>query len=145
MDVLADIRAVQQHVGVDLLLLVDEKVHYAVMRVMHSQPFTGYDVHDWLSRVPMLYGAWHAYKHTLTVVHRRFFPVFALLEMTGSPPLGSVVRVQRKILYLEKVCAALLLVADSVRRPLETALRNTGPSPTRSTVLPVFSPTTPLT
>jgi hypothetical protein len=132
MDVLQDVRAVQQHVGRDLVLLVDEKVHYAVMRVLHSQPFTTYDAHRWMERVPMVYGAWHAYKHTLTIVHRQFFQIFALLEMTGSPALGSTIRCQRKVLYMEKVFATLLLLGTTVRHQLEGALQRHPAGRTRA-------------
>jgi hypothetical protein len=131
MDVFQDIRQVQAHVGTDLLLLVDEKVHYALMRVLFSQPFAKHDVHRWMSRVPTLYGAWHAYKHTLTLVHRQFFPIFALLEMTGFPALGATVRVHRKILYLEKICAALLLLATPLRAHVDRALRQFPDGPTQ--------------
>jgi hypothetical protein len=77
--VLEDVRAAQAHVGVDVPLLVDEKVHYSVCRLLYSQPFAGWDVAQWLGAVPLLYGVWHPYKHTLTLVYRAFFPVFALL------------------------------------------------------------------
>ena len=55
--VLDDVRAAQAHVGVDVPLLVDEKVHYSVCRLLYSQPFAGWDVAQWLRAVPLLYGA----------------------------------------------------------------------------------------
>jgi hypothetical protein len=124
LDVLVDIRGFQAITTLDTPLLVDEKVHYAISRLMYAAPFSGYDVARWLARVPLLYGVWHPYKQTLTLVYRAFFPVFALLEFTGCPALGSAVRMQRKVLYMEKVFAALLLAGHSLKRDVETALAN---------------------
>ena len=72
------------------------------------------------------------YKHTLTLVYRAFFPVFALLEFTGSPALGSTVRLQRKVLYMEKVFATLLLLGTTVRHQLEGALQRHPAGRTRA-------------
>jgi hypothetical protein len=120
--VLGDVRALQAHSGLDMPLLVDEKVHYAISRLLYSQPFGELDGAAWLRRVPMLYGVWHPYKQTLSLVYRAFFPVFALLEFTGCPALGSPIRMQRKVLYMEKVCAALLLAGQSLRADVDRVL-----------------------
>jgi hypothetical protein len=122
LEVLVDIRGFQAHSTLDAPLLVDEKVHYAISRLLYAQPFSGYDVARWLRRVPLLYGVWHPYKQTLALVYRTFFPVFALLEFTGCPALGSPVRMQRKVLYMEKVCAALLLAGHSLRAEVDRAI-----------------------
>ena len=57
---------------------------------------------------------WHAYKYLVKSVHRAFFPIFALLE---SPlhAIGVRVVAQRKLLYLEKLFAALLLAAPKLK------------------------------
>ena len=131
LEVLLDIRGFQAHTRLDAPLLVDEKVHYAISRLMYSQPFSGYDVCGWLGRVPLLYGVWHPYKQTLTLVYWAFFPVFALLEFTGCPALGSAVRMQRKVLYMEKVFAALLLAGHSLRADIDAALARAADPATR--------------
>ena len=118
-----DVRQLQGHMGQCLPLLVDEKIHYALGRLMYSQSHAGRDAIQWLSQVPLLYGVWHPYKHTLHVLHRVFFPVFAVLESTGTPHTGLVFSCQRKVVYLEKLFAAILLAAPKVRRPLQERIR----------------------
>ena len=67
----------------------------------------------------MLYSIWHPYKHTLAVVYRAFFPVLSILETVGEPVVGTALRCHRKVLYLEKLVAALLLAAPDVRQQLD--------------------------
>ena len=55
---------------------------------------------------------------------RAFFPVFAILDHTGMPSLGTPLRTTRKLVYLEKLMAALLLNGAQVRVTLETAVAN---------------------
>ena len=116
---MVEVRQLQRHVGQCLPLLVDEKIHYTLGRMMYSQSHAARDAISWLAEVPLLYGVWHPYKHTLHVLHRAFFPLFALLESAGSPHIGQVFSCQRKVAYLEKLYAALLLAAPRVRTFLE--------------------------
>ena len=111
--VLEDCQRMQQHVGGALPLLVDEKVHYAVMRMMHSPLLGDLHVTAWLQHIPLLYGVWHPYKQCVTVVYRTFLPVFSLLECTGRPSATGL-KPKRKLLYLEKMVASLLLCARDI-------------------------------
>ena len=95
LSVLQDVRVIQEHSGNVLPLLVDEKIHYAINKLMYSVTFKDYNVPSWLAQVPLEYGVWHPYKHAVTLVYRKFFPVFALLESTGLPTLGASIRVHR--------------------------------------------------
>ena len=106
-----------------LPLLVDEKVHYSVCRLLYSRSHAGYDVAGWLRGVPLLYGVWHPYKQALALVYRAFFPVLGLLEGTELPRPGFRVSVQRKVLYLEKLYASLLLLASDTRQSLRNSQR----------------------
>ena len=63
----------------------------------------------------------HPYKYLAKVVHRVFFPIFALLE-NDAAKAGLKVVAQRKLLYLEKMYAAILLGAPRVRKQLATRL-----------------------
>ena len=64
---------------------------------------------------------WHAYKYQAKTIHREFFPIFALLE---SPLHAVGVRViaQRKLLYLEKLFAALLLAGPRLQEHLKSKI-----------------------
>ena len=64
---------------------------------------------------------WHPYKYLVKAVHRAFFPVFALLE-TPMHATGVQVVAQRKLLYLEKLFAALLLAAPRLKGQLENKI-----------------------
>ena len=74
-----------------LPLLVDENVHYRVCRLLYIPAFQKWNVQDWLCGVPLLYGVWHAYKMTLTVVYRAFYPLLVQLEQTTEPMVGMKV------------------------------------------------------
>jgi hypothetical protein len=111
--VLEDCQRLQVHVGGSLPLLVDEKVHYAVMRMIHSPVLGAMNVSAWLQHIPLVYGVWHPYKQCVMVVYRTFLPVFALLECTGRTTAVSI-KPKRKLLYLEKMVAALLLCAREI-------------------------------
>ena len=75
----------------------------------------------WVSGHPW---RWHPYKQAVTLVFRAFFPIFAVLDSTGMPSLGTPLRTTRKLLYMEKLMAALLLCAHSVRSHLSDTIYN---------------------
>ena len=72
---LQEVKELQRHVGQSLILLVDEKIHYAVCRLLYSHSHGDRDVATWLRDVVPLYGVWHPYKQTLHVVYRVFHPL----------------------------------------------------------------------
>ena len=119
-------RAVQAHSGQPMPLLVDENVHYRLARLLYGSSYHPWDMAGYLRQVPVLYGVWHPYKHCLTVVYRAFFPVLAHLEAVGAPVVGSKVRAHRKVLYMEKVFAALFLTARDVQLQLESKIATVG-------------------
>ena len=71
----------------------------------------------------------HPYKQCVTLVFRTFFPIFALLDSTGMPSLGSPLRPTRKLVYMEKLVAALLLCGEDVKDDIEAALATAPPGP----------------
>ena len=122
LSVLEDIRRVQQHVGGVMPLLVDEKVHHQVMRLLYSPLYWDWDCRRWLRQVPVLYGVWHPYKQTVALVYRRFLPVFTALEQRSPPRAGTVFKAARKTAFMEKMVAALLLASNTVRSQVHLAL-----------------------
>ena len=134
-EVLQELKVHQGHVGGVTPVLVDEKIHYSVMRLMYSPMLAGYDMVGWMKDTPLLYGVWHPYKQTLALVHRHFFPLFALLELTGAPVLGAAMKVNRKVMYLEKVFGSLLLLGREFRAKVQVLLRQQwDPTARKSTV-----------
>ena len=65
MQVLLDLQRLRAHSENVLPLLVDEKVHYAISRMMLSRGFVPWDVSAVLEGVPLLYGVctWHCWGH----------------------------------------------------------------------------------
>jgi hypothetical protein len=122
LEVLDEVRMFQRRVGRATPLLVDEKIHYSVCRMLYARSFSGFDMGAWLRQVPLLYGVWHPYKQTLHVVYRAFFPIFALLHSTRTPVAGATISCQRKVIYLEKLFGAMLLAAPGVRGTLVSSL-----------------------
>ena len=125
---------------VQMPLLLDENIHYRVLRLMHSVSHREVDVGDWLSHVPLLYGIWHPYKHCLGVVYRAFLPIIAPLEGAGTLRPGDKVVPGRKVLYMEKVFATLLVVGSLVRERLEAQLRTVRAAPQAPSSSPPSQP-----
>ena len=117
------VRGLQQRTGHQLPMLVDENIHYRVLRMLYAADFSPWDMHRYLCDVPLLYGVWHAYKHTMTVVYRTFLPVLGHLEVDGR--VSGVQRSYRRVLFMEKMFAALLLCKDRVLDLVNAQLRTT--------------------
>ena len=105
-------------------VLVDEKIHYTVTRMMHSRMFETEDMCKWLREMPLLYGVWHPYKQAVALVYRQFSPVFALLESTAAAVAGQGLRCHRKLVFMEKMVAVVLLASKSVQQLLDRRLRS---------------------
>ena len=127
--VLKDVLEVQGHTGGVMPLLVDEKIHYTISRMMYSRLFGDHDMLAWLREIPLVYGVWHPYKQAVHLVYRMFFPVFALLETCGGGRQTAALRCHRKLLYMEKMVAALFLCSNSVMAVLRRRLRKTKDAP----------------
>ena len=121
LQVLADVVKVQRRTGGVMPLLVDEKVHHQVMRLMYSPVYWDWDGAGWLRQVPVLYGTWHAYKQTVTLVYRHFLPIFTALELEVPPPAGAPFKATRKTVFMERMVAAVLLASGVVRQQVEVA------------------------
>jgi hypothetical protein len=63
----------------------------------------------------------HPYKCLAKTIYRVFYPVFALLEYPGAEE-GQKTVAQRKLLYLEKLFASLLLAAPMLQDQLENRI-----------------------
>ena len=114
----------QANNGLVLPLLVDENIHYRVARLLYGRHYCHWDVRQLLSQVPILYGVWHPYKHTPWVVHRTFFPVIAQLESLGETQSGARVVAHRKVAYLERLFAGLMVAGYGQRDRLVFKLRS---------------------
>ena len=133
------VRKIQQHIGQPLPLLVDEKVHYSMMRLLYAPAHWNLDVARWLRHVPVIYGCWHPYKHTLTLVYRLFLPIFAALELRSAPRVGAVFKTARKVAFMEKMVAALLLASHTVRDEIYLARQQARQAPVQRSFFPAVA------
>ena len=74
------IRHVQQATRHDLPLYVDMKIHYELLKYRYGQSCTSWNVQLHWSSLPLIYGVWHPYKHTITMLYRNFMPIICLIQ-----------------------------------------------------------------
>ena len=115
-------RRIQIHTGRDLPLLVNMKIHASVLRFMYGAKLRSLDYRSHLERIPLLYGIWHPYKYCVHITFRRFFPVISWL-LKPFITVRTKIPCHRKLIYMEKVFAGLLL-ASNVLKGLITEARD---------------------
>ena len=130
-----ELRGIQRHTRRSTPLLVDENIHYRLLKLMHGCSTTMYDFRMWMASFPVLYGVWHPYKYCLSAIYRVFFPIFAILETT-SPEVGNQLNGRRKVLHIEKLVLVLLLLRHKIADRIAASLQDTDASsnPTRQQV-----------
>ena len=69
-------------------LLVDEDLHYRLVRMARGVGFQRWNVGALLERMPPLFGIWHPYKNVCMGVWKAFLPYFVFLSH-GTVPEGS--------------------------------------------------------
>ena len=110
-------------------VLVDEQIHYRILKLMYSVSYSKYRVNTWLTRTPPIYGVWHPYKYALTLCYRSFFPLMVYFANGRLEP-GTAVPSFRKIIYMERMFACLLILGHSVKANLAAKLRDCDTHPT---------------
>lgn len=121
----------QVHMDRVLPLLVDEKIHYQVAKMLYSKNYVHYDVHAFLKNQPLVYGIWHPYKYAMTLTYRRFFPLFVALIHGSSLPDVRDQPSFPKVRYLENLFAGLLIAAFTYKGSIANLVENlpVGPVP----------------
>jgi hypothetical protein len=116
----------QGEVGRDVPLLVDEKIFYQISRFMYAPAFKNWDMVTHMRHLPLVYGIWHPYKACLGAVYKAFFGVLAHLEPALLPEAGKPLFCTRKVQYLEKLFAGVILAAPSLKDKLKDKIRRLG-------------------
>ena len=75
------------------------------------------DLSHWLRNIPLTYGVWHAYKYVVIATYRRFMPLLSLIE-AARPTIGEHFLCFRKLAYMEKVIAGLLIARQGLEQRL---------------------------
>ena len=103
-------------------LLVDMKIYGYIMRFLYGRDYHTCNVRFWLKDVPLLYGAWHPYKYTLTLIWRKFFPIISQL-LSSVPHMTEDVPANRGVQYMEKVMGGCVLPWPKVKDILTEMLK----------------------
>jgi hypothetical protein len=98
-------------------VLVDENVHYRLLKVAWSAPFVQWDVPRLLQCIPPLFGLWHAYKYCVIQVARQFHSCLWYC-VRGTQPAGAQVPTSPPLRTYELVVAAILQAPASLREEM---------------------------
>ena len=105
-------------------ILVDENLHYRLLRLAWTAATSPWDVQRYMRKVPVLFGIWHAYKYLAIQTYRSFHPVLAILQK-GNVPAGSAFPTGPKLRTLELMFSAVLLqdqgLLDAIRNERRAA------------------------
>ena len=112
-----------------LPLLVDENIHYRILRFLYGAKNQRLDMRAYLRYVPVVYGVWHAYKFVVTHTFRVIWPILTNL-WEGLLRPGSTILSYPKLIVMEKPIAALMLSTSRIlspyRRNAQTATAISG-------------------
>ena len=109
-------RDVAQQTNRVLPLLVDENIHYRVLKLLYGAKNQRWNMRAYLRYVPVVYGVWHAYKFVVTHTFRVFWPILTYLRKGLLRP-GSTILSYPKLIVMEKTIAALMLATPRILRP----------------------------
>ena len=99
-----------------LPLLVDENIHYRILKLLYGAKNQRWNMRAYLRYVPVVYGVLHAYKFVVTHTFRVFWPILTYLRKGLLRP-GSTILSYPKLIVLEKTIAALMLATPRILRP----------------------------
>ena len=113
MQLLHMLRDVPQHTSCILPLLVDENIYYRICKIVYGQSYARWNLGTLLGRLPPLYAIWHPYKYAATRCYSAFFPRMYIVH--GKLPAGHEIPTACKPIFMERLFASLLVVADKVQ------------------------------
>ena len=99
-----------------LPLLVDENIHYRILKLLYGAKNQRWNMRAYLRYVPVIHGVWHAYKFVVTQTFRVFWPILTYLRK-GLLRLGSTILSYPKLIVIEKPIAAVMLATTRTLRP----------------------------
>ena len=99
-----------------LPLLVDENIHYRILKFLYGAKNQQWNMRAYLRYVPVVLSVWHAYKFVVTHTFRVFWPILNYLRK-GLLRSGSTILSYPKLIVMEKPIAALMLGRPRILRP----------------------------
>ena len=99
-----------------LPLLVDENIHYRILKLLYAAKNQRWNMRAYLRYQPVVYGVWHAYKFVVSHTFPVFWPILTYLRKGLLRP-GSTILSYLKLIVMEKSIAALMLATPRILRP----------------------------
>ena len=137
-----------------LPLLVDENIHYRILKLLYEAKNQRWNMRAYLRYVPVVYGVWHAYKFVVTETFWVFWPTLTYLQKVLPRP-GSTILSYPKLIVMKQIIALVMLATPRILSPYrrkaqaatamsgrDTAHANTAVA--ANTVLCLFSECCPL-
>ena len=121
LQMLHEVDAVKQVTGRTVPVLMDENVHYRIMRMMYSRTFSEYRIRETLCDEVFIYGVWHAYKFVCLHLHREFFTLFTYVDQ-GLLNAGDTVSCVQKLGFIERSVAAIWITGVDILHTLDSEI-----------------------
>ena len=118
LDMLNKVQGVKVLTGRTVPVLMDENVHYHIMKMMYSRTFAKYHIRETLCDQVFIHGVWHAYKFVCLHLHRQFFSLFAYVVQGLLNP-GDTVSCVQKLGFIERTVAAIWITGMDVLPELD--------------------------
>ena len=100
-------------------LLVDMKIHFALLKLCYGAAFVPWNVPQLLLGFPLVYGVWHSYKYCVELIYRAFLPFIKFLEQGNSLQVAGILPCKVKVIHMEKTLLGLMLATSSNRGILD--------------------------
>ena len=100
-------------------LLVDRKIHFALLKLCYGAAYVPWNVRQLLLGFRLVYGVRHSYKYCVELIYRAFLPFINFLEQGNSLQVGSILPRKIKVIHMEKILLGFMLATSSNRGRLD--------------------------
>ena len=119
LQLVVDLSCVEHRTRHCVPLLVDMKIHFALLKLCYGAAYVPGNVPQLLLGFPLVYGIWHSYKYCVELIYRAFLPFIKFLEQGNSLQVGSILPRKVKVIHMEKTLLGLMLATSSNRGKLD--------------------------
>ena len=115
LQLVVDLSCVEHRTRHCIPLLVDMKIHFALLKLCYGAAYVPWNVPQLLLGFPLVYGVWHSCKYCVELIYTAFLPFIKFLEQGNSLQVGSILPRQVKAIHMEKTLLGLMLATSSNR------------------------------
>ena len=119
LQLVVDLSCVEHRTRHCVPLLVDMKIHFALLKLCYGAAYVPWNVPQLLLGFPLVYGVWQSYKYCVELIYRAFLPFIKFLEQGNSLQVGSILPRKVKVIHMEKTLLGLMLATSSNRGRLD--------------------------